>query len=147
MLQFSGLPRCRKLQHLTTIYSDAPIKKPPPQAWEPVARACIGRCFGLMVRYLTTRVNNMTQHDARQSRAKSEGNPNPMAIDTNALDFAKRYAALGWALVAIPAGKKAPSTFGWQQRAAPARTRPTRAPFPGGPLGRCPRLVLVGVGT
>ena len=72
-----------------------------------------------MVRYLTTRVHNMTQHDARQSRAKSEGNPNPMTIDTNALDFAKRYAALGWALVAIPAGKKAPSTFGWQQRAAP----------------------------
>lgn len=32
---------------------------------------------------------------------------------------AKRYEKLGWALVGIPAGSKAPSTFGWQQRATP----------------------------
>lgn len=32
---------------------------------------------------------------------------------------AKRYSALGWALVGIPAGSKAPATFGWQQRATP----------------------------
>lgn len=32
-------------------------------------------------------------------------------------DFAKHYADLGFALVAIPAGSKAPSTFGWQTRA------------------------------
>jgi hypothetical protein len=29
-----------------------------------------------------------------------------------------RYQSLGWALVGIPAGSKAPSTFGWQTRAA-----------------------------
>lgn len=33
-------------------------------------------------------------------------------------DFAQAYAAAGWALVAIPAGSKAPTTFGWQTRAA-----------------------------
>ena len=32
-------------------------------------------------------------------------------------DFAKHYADLGFALVAIPAGSKAPSTFGWQTKA------------------------------
>ncbi len=32
---------------------------------------------------------------------------------------AKRYMAQGWALVAIPAGGKAPSTFGWQTKATP----------------------------
>ena len=32
---------------------------------------------------------------------------------------AKRYGELGWALVGIPAGSKAPTTFGWQQRATP----------------------------
>jgi len=31
-----------------------------------------------------------------------------------------RYHALGWALVGIPAGSKAPSTFGWQTKATPA---------------------------
>lgn len=30
------------------------------------------------------------------------------------------YVAQGWALVAIPAGSKAPKTFGWQTRAMPA---------------------------
>jgi hypothetical protein len=35
------------------------------------------------------------------------------------LAAAERYAALGMALVAIPAGSKAPTTFGWQQRATP----------------------------
>ena len=33
------------------------------------------------------------------------------------LDAAQQYDALGWALVAIPAGSKAPSTFGWQTKA------------------------------
>ena len=33
-------------------------------------------------------------------------------------DFAKHYAALGFALVAIPAGSKAPTSFGWQTKAA-----------------------------
>lgn len=32
-------------------------------------------------------------------------------------DHAKSYAELGWALVGIPAGSKAPSTFGWQTKA------------------------------
>lgn len=32
-------------------------------------------------------------------------------------DAAQQYDALGWALVAIPAGSKAPSTFGWQTKA------------------------------
>ena len=31
----------------------------------------------------------------------------------------ERYDALGWALVGIPAGSKAPSTFGWQTKATP----------------------------
>lgn len=35
-------------------------------------------------------------------------------------DFAKAYEAAGWALVAIPAGSKAPTTFGWQQRSTSA---------------------------
>ena len=33
--------------------------------------------------------------------------------------IASEYVAQGWALVAIPAGSKAPSTFGWQTRATP----------------------------
>lgn len=33
---------------------------------------------------------------------------------------AKRYQSMGWALVGIPAGSKAPSTFGWQQRSTPS---------------------------
>ena len=32
-------------------------------------------------------------------------------------DFAKHYASLGFALVAIPAGSKAPTSFGWQTKA------------------------------
>ena len=32
---------------------------------------------------------------------------------------AKAYAELGWALVAIPAGSKGPTTFGWQTKATP----------------------------
>jgi len=35
-------------------------------------------------------------------------------------DFAKAYVAAGLALVPIPAGSKAPTTFGWQTKAAPA---------------------------
>ena len=31
-----------------------------------------------------------------------------------AADNARRYAELGWSLVAIPAGKKGPTTLGWQ---------------------------------
>lgn len=41
---------------------------------------------------------------------------------------AKAYAELGWSLVGIPAGSKAPSTFGWQTRATPPeywQTNPT----------------------
>lgn len=34
-------------------------------------------------------------------------------------DYAKAYAELGWSLVHIPAGKKAPTTFGWQTKATP----------------------------
>lgn len=34
------------------------------------------------------------------------------------IDHIDKYQALGWALVGIPAGQKAPSTFGWQTRAA-----------------------------
>lgn len=41
-------------------------------------------------------------------------------IISDTYDQAKRYEALGWSLVGIPAGSKAPSTFGWQQRATPA---------------------------
>ena len=33
-------------------------------------------------------------------------------------DFAKHYAALGFALVAIPAGSKSPTSFGWQTKSA-----------------------------
>ena len=33
--------------------------------------------------------------------------------------YVEKYTALGWALVGIPAGSKAPSTFGWQTKAAP----------------------------
>jgi hypothetical protein len=43
-------------------------------------------------------------------------------MDENISDtftHAKRYSEMGWALVGIPAGSKAPSTFGWQQRATP----------------------------
>jgi hypothetical protein len=36
----------------------------------------------------------------------------------NAHDHALRYAALGWALVPIPAGSKAPKGFGWQNNPA-----------------------------
>lgn len=32
-------------------------------------------------------------------------------------DFAKHYASIGFALVAIPAGSKAPTSFGWQTKA------------------------------
>lgn len=32
-------------------------------------------------------------------------------------DYVQAYAALGWAVVAIPAGSKAPQAFGWQTRA------------------------------
>lgn len=35
-------------------------------------------------------------------------------------DYAKHYQSLGWALVPIPAGSKAPSTFSWQTKAADA---------------------------
>jgi hypothetical protein len=34
-------------------------------------------------------------------------------------EHAKAYAKLGWALVAIPAGSKGPTTFGWQSKATP----------------------------
>lgn len=34
------------------------------------------------------------------------------------LDAVDKYHGLGWALVGIPAGSKAPSTFGWQTKAA-----------------------------
>lgn len=34
------------------------------------------------------------------------------------LEHVDRYLNLGWALVGIPAGSKAPTTFGWQQRSA-----------------------------
>lgn len=34
----------------------------------------------------------------------------------NAGDHAARYAALGWHLVSIPAGSKAPQSFGWQRQ-------------------------------
>ena len=33
--------------------------------------------------------------------------------------LANDYAAIGWALVSMPAGSKAPSTFGWQTKATP----------------------------
>lgn len=36
---------------------------------------------------------------------------------TDTFDYANAYAQLGWALVAIPAGSKAPTTFGWQTKA------------------------------
>lgn len=36
-----------------------------------------------------------------------------------AADHAARYAALGWALVAIPAGSKAPTAWGWQKNPTP----------------------------
>ena len=39
---------------------------------------------------------------------------------TDGFSHAKAYESLGWSLVGIPAGSKAPSTFGWQQRATPA---------------------------
>jgi hypothetical protein len=35
---------------------------------------------------------------------------------SNTHDYAKAYDALGWKLVAIPAGSKAPKSFGWQDR-------------------------------
>ena len=35
------------------------------------------------------------------------------------IDYANAYAEKGWSLVGIPAGSKAPTTFGWQQRATP----------------------------
>ncbi len=38
---------------------------------------------------------------------------------SDTFENAKRYAEQGWALVAIPAGSKAPSTFGWQTKATP----------------------------
>lgn len=38
---------------------------------------------------------------------------------SSAHDYAKSYAELGWSLVHIPAGKKAPTTFGWQTKATP----------------------------
>ena len=42
-----------------------------------------------------------------------------MTDDTLAtLDAVDKYYALGWALVGIPAGSKAPSTFSWQTKAA-----------------------------
>jgi hypothetical protein len=37
----------------------------------------------------------------------------------NLTDHISTYTNMGWALVGIPAGSKAPSTFGWQQRATP----------------------------
>lgn len=40
-------------------------------------------------------------------------------ILSSSYDHAKAYAACGWALVHIPAGKKAPTTFGWQTKATP----------------------------
>jgi len=44
----------------------------------------------------------------------------PMKPDlTHTHGYAQAYTALGWALVGIPAGSKAPSTFGWQTKAAP----------------------------
>jgi hypothetical protein len=36
----------------------------------------------------------------------------------DAHDYAQKYAALGWALVPIPAGSKAPKGFGWQNNPA-----------------------------
>jgi len=39
---------------------------------------------------------------------------------SDTFEQAKRYEAMGWALVGIPAGSKAPSTFGWQQRSTPS---------------------------
>lgn len=39
--------------------------------------------------------------------------------DHGTLDAVDRYHALGWSLVGIPAGSKAPSTFGWQTKATP----------------------------
>ena len=38
----------------------------------------------------------------------------------NTHDFAKQYDALGWSLVAIPAGSKAPQTFSWQTNPTPS---------------------------
>jgi hypothetical protein len=38
---------------------------------------------------------------------------------TDTYTQAKAYAELGWALVAIPAGSKGPTTFGWQTKATP----------------------------
>ena len=35
-------------------------------------------------------------------------------------DYAKAYDALGWSLVAIPAGSKAPQTFSWQTKPTPS---------------------------
>lgn len=40
-------------------------------------------------------------------------------IVSDTLTHAKLYSEMGWSLVGIPAGSKAPSTFGWQQRATP----------------------------
>lgn len=38
---------------------------------------------------------------------------------THPRDYANAYSDKGWSLVGIPAGSKAPTTFGWQQRATP----------------------------
>jgi hypothetical protein len=47
----------------------------------------------------------------------------PMTTDVSNDDIVRKhistYTDMGWALVGIPAGSKAPSTFGWQQRATP----------------------------
>lgn len=60
---------------------------------------------------------------------------------SSAHDYAKAYAELGWSLVHIPAGKKAPTTFGWQTKATPAdhwRDSPTHnMGLLHGPSGTC----------
>lgn len=39
---------------------------------------------------------------------------------TDTYEYANAYVEKGWALVAIPAGSKAPTSFGWQTKATPA---------------------------
>ena len=45
--------------------------------------------------------------------------PIDLSNNDNLRKHIDNYTALGWALVGIPAGSKAPSTFGWQTKATP----------------------------
>lgn len=62
----------------------------------------------------------------KKGRAAGNGRPHDQPLnpkrgpmsDLIAYEHARRYTENGWKLVAMPAGTKAPTTFGWQTRAA-----------------------------